>query len=228
MIQLPREPIAALNRVRLRENGEPLVEIANDLKVLREFAVPFVREGVAKRLNDAAKNLPPKYRIGLREGWRSIERQKFVYDRYFEKLKRENPNASYATLRRMTNRFYAPYDQKAPPGHSTGGAVDVWLLDENGEPIDLHGQGDRFANAPTFRAGLPKEIVEGRRMLFDAMIAAGFTNCRDEWWHYSYGDAAWAVRLNKTECPYGFAPLPENLYRDKDEAFIADVIAREG
>ena len=42
-------------------------------------------------------------------------------------------------------------------------------------------------------------------ILVDAMLGAGFSNCRDEWWHYSYGDAGWAVRMGFDECFYGIA-----------------------
>jgi len=32
------------------------------------------------------------------------------------------------------------------------------------------------------------------------MLEVDFSNCRDEWWHYSWGDAGWAVRMSETEC----------------------------
>lgn len=222
------EPIAALNRVRLIECGEPLVDLRIELPnllLLRDFSVPWVRSSVAVMLSNACTLLPSGYRLGLREAWRSPERQKFVYEFYFEKLRKEHPHWSYATLRRQTNRFYAPYDQPAPPGHSTGGAVDVWLLKGN-EPCDLHGPGERFETAPTFKAGLPKPIVKLRRILYDAMIGAGFTNCRDEWWHYSYGDAAWAVRLDRKECIYGSIYPPLEEYIQQDQKFFKDFLER--
>src|SRR5688500_15344367 len=110
------EPIAALNRVRLIECGEPLVSIAlalHDLKVLRASAITEARAGVVERRSAARRYIAP-YDIGLREAWRSLERQKFIYDHYFNSL---NQQLSFATRRRLANRFFAPYDQKAPPGH---------------------------------------------------------------------------------------------------------------
>ena len=47
-----------------------------------------------------------------------------------------------------------------------------------------------------------------------AMLGVGFSNCRDEWWHYSYGDAGWAVRTGSSTCPYGLAQLPHELYEE--------------
>lgn len=216
------EPIAALNRVRLAECGEALVDLRltlPEMRVLRDNSVPFVRESVSQMLVNAMRLLPSGYTIGVREAWRSPERQKLLYDAYQNKLRAENPQWSLATLRRMTNRFFAPYDQKAPPGHATGGAVDVWLLRSNGETIDLHGKAERFRSAPTYSRNVDKEVQKLRLILHDAMASAGFTNCRDEWWHYSYGDAGWAVRAGRSTCIYGLVRPPEEAYRQADEKF---------
>ncbi|HWP31811.1 MAG TPA: M15 family metallopeptidase [Fimbriimonadales bacterium] len=223
-----REPIAALNRIKLIENHEPLIDLRKffpELPILRETAVPWLRETAAQMLRNANKLLEPNYRLGLREAWRSLQRQKLLYDRFFEQMREKHPHASYATLRRLTNRFFAPYDQKAPPGHCTGGAVDVWLLNANGEPIDLYG-GDRFLYAPTFAKNVPKEVQRNRLILYEAMIEAGFSNCADEWWHYSYGDAAWAVRTGRTECVYGLITLPEEEYIEADRLFVEELAKR--
>lgn len=221
------EPIAALNRVRLVESGEPMVDLRTEipgLKVLRETSVPWARSTVSKMLASARDSLLPNYDIGLREAYRSIERQKFIYDAYYKHIKDKNPGYSEAVVRRLANRFFAPYSQKAPPGHSTGGAVDVWLLDSDGRALELHGPGPKFKSASTFSSRLPEEIRNLRLILHDAMLAAGFSNCRDEWWHYSYGDAAWAVRTNTTECIYGAAEMDPALYRVQDEAFMAEFL----
>ncbi len=217
------EPIAALNRVVLLESGEPLVDLREaipGLHVLRDSAVPWARKGVAERFAAARASVAPLH-IGLREAWRSPERQKFIYDHYFNGLPSES---SLAVRRRRANRFFAPYDQKAPPGHSTGAALDVWLLDAEGEPIPLNGPGQRFRSAPTFSARLPEEVREKRIVLYNAMTAVGFTNCRDEWWHYSYGDAGWAVRVGSPTCIYGLIRPEPEAYLDKDRIFIEDFL----
>jgi hypothetical protein len=83
------EPISALNRVRLVETQEPLVDLRDympDLQILRDTSVPWVRQSVAEMLSNA-RRLLGSYDIGLREGWRSPQRQQFLYDRYFESLR---------------------------------------------------------------------------------------------------------------------------------------------
>jgi D-alanyl-D-alanine dipeptidase len=84
-------------------------------------------------------------------------------------------------------------------------------MDAQGEMIDVYSPYDRYSAAPTYAYGLTKEAEANRMVLVEAMLGAGFSNCRDEWWHYSYGDAGWAVRAGETSCIYGLAELPESL-----------------
>ena len=50
-------------------------------------------------------------------------------------------------------------------------------------------------------------------LLVETMLEVGFSNCRDEWWHYSYGDAGWAVRLGYPSCIYGQVELSKEIYQ---------------
>ena len=42
-----------------------------------------------------------------------------------------------------------------------------------------------------------EQVRENRRLLYYAMIDAGFTNLPSEWWHYDYGDRFWAYYMRK-------------------------------
>lgn len=37
-----------------------------------------------------------------------------------------------------------------------------------------------------------EDVKKNRRILYNVMIMAGFTNLPSEWWHYDYGDKFWA------------------------------------
>jgi D-alanyl-D-alanine dipeptidase len=209
------EPIRLLNLVKECENGEPLVnicEFAPSIKILRPQVIPYVRRTVAEMCERAAQALPNGFHLGLVEGWRPIERQQRIYDFLWNAAVETFPNRDRAALRRTVCRWVAPTDQKAPPGHCTGAAVDVWLVDERGENIDVTSPYDRFQAAPTYALGLSETAERNRMILVDTMLAAGFSNCRDEWWHYSYGDAGWAVRMAQPTCIYGLAKRPKELY----------------
>lgn len=211
------EPIRALNKIKELENGEPLVpilEYAPSVRLSRPQVIPYVRKTVAEMCERAARSLPEGMHLGLVEGWRPLERQQGIYDFMWASARDAFPHRDIAALRRTVCRWVAPTDQKAPPGHCTGAAVDVWLLDEKGEQVDVTSPHDRFKAARTYTLGLSKEAHHHRMILVDAMLGAGFSNCRDEWWHYSYGDAGWAVRFGLDECIYGLAKLEPELYRD--------------
>jgi D-alanyl-D-alanine dipeptidase len=197
-----------------------LREIAPDVRLIRETTIPYVRETVAKMVQSAATTLPSGIYLAVTDAYRPVIRQRLIYEWLSNCALEVWPNLSHAALRRKINRWVAPYDQKAPPGHSTGAAVDVWLVDESNEALDVTSPYDRFSAAPTYSLGLTPEAHRNRFLLHDAMVQAGFSNCRDEWWHYSYGDAAWAVRTGRHECFYGRVDLPEDLYADKQADWL--------
>ena len=91
-------------------------------------------------------------------------------------------------------------DTENPPVHTTGGAVDVTIVNEIGQEIDMGTGFDDFsekAHTYYFEQTTENNIVYNRRMLYNAMIAAGFTNLPSEWWHYDYGDKFWAYYNRK-------------------------------
>lgn len=208
------EPIAALNRIRIKETGEPLVDIRVwcPSVVVLEKVRPYLRQTVADMLNAAAANLPEQYRLQVSTALRTIDEQRRHWDTYYAKLRSEHPDWPEAVLRRAVNRYFAPTDQPAPPGHCTGGAVDVQLLDEDGNVLDLSAPLDNWQAAYTWTCRISPEARERRMILVRAMLDAGFSNCREEFWHYSYGDSAWAVRVGQPECPYGLVlpPSPQS------------------
>lgn len=216
------EPIAALNRVKIQElmlpwsAREPLADVrtACPSVVLSEKLCPYLRARVAEMLNRAQSALPSGYRLKVGTCLRTRRMQAHGWDSYFARMKEEHPNWPLSALRRATNKYYAPYDQPAPPGHTTGGAVDVGLLDPDGNSLDMIAPTQGWEAAYTWSEKIGSEAKRHRMMMVNAMLSAGFSNCRDEYWHYSWGDSAWAVRVGKSECPYGWAHPPVALETD--------------
>jgi D-alanyl-D-alanine dipeptidase len=96
-------------------------------------------------------------------------------------------------------------------------------MDDNGEQLDVWSPYNRFQAAPTYALGLDPEVQERRDILLEAMLGVGFSNCRDEWWHYSFGDAGWAVRMGHQECCYGLALLEPALYHELELQHAEDM-----
>lgn len=213
------EPIHLLNRIAELENGEPLVdirEVCPRVQILRETVIPYLRETVAIKLRAASEALPEGKFLGVIDAWRPFDRQKRIFEFMWQCALEAYPERDHRSLRRTVCRFVAPTDQKAPPGHCTGAAVDVFLVDPEGNEFDVCSPFGRFTAAPTYSLGLSAEASRNRSAMVEAMLGAGFSNCRDEWWHYSWGDAGWAVREGLTECVYGIAHLAPELFAENE------------
>jgi D-alanyl-D-alanine dipeptidase len=207
--------------VRIEECGEPLVPF---LEVCpRLYWVPrhpvfayerfrLVRAGVAARLSTAAGALPRSTRLAVVEGYRAPAIQAQMNAASRDRVLREHPDWPANQISRKVNRFSAPMDPRVPPPHTTGGAIDVHLVDEHGTPMDMQSPFDMLdLRAAAFEVrGLSEAAQRNRALLAAAMGLAGFTNYPAEWWHWSFGDPGWAYRGGHRAAFYG-AIEPEGL-----------------
>lgn len=204
------EPQAALNKIVIVENNEPLVDL-RDLTSNILFqdtpghvAVPFLRKTVAEMLKLAAEKISADYNLYVLSALRDIDLQTKIWNDTYARNKAQHPNWPENILVKMTNKFVAPVNHSAPPGHTTGGAVDVVLRRKDGGFVDLLPQelvDWRMAETASTKVG--SEVQIARKLLLQTMLSVGFSNCSAEYWHYSWGDSAWAVRLRRNECCYG-------------------------
>ena len=108
---------------------------------------------------------------------------------------------SCVTTDKMANRY------TSPPGgssHQYGGAVDVTLIDAQGNRLDMGtALTDYGKKVHTENSLITEGQRQNRKLLYKAMTDAGFVNYPLEWWHYSYGDRMWAAYTLKSECFYG-------------------------
>ena len=202
-----KEPMSAVNRIIIRDNGESLVDLEKALPeaVFKERPA-YARKTMAGMLAKAQSLLPGGLRLRISQAYRSIERQQEQYWKAYERWKVEHPAWSKAQLRRAVNKYVAPPDAKSPPGHTTGGAVDLSIADTDGKDVDMISPFEfGIKGAATYSREISPQAQANRQILIDAMSAAGFSNCADEWWHWSYGDSAWAARTGRHACCYGSA-----------------------
>ncbi len=205
------EPVAAVNKVLIVENNDPLVDLMEYCPdILISDPPQWIRQRVAAMLSKAQSLLPEGHHLQVRIVWRSLDYQKQIYRRVYRKFRKEHPDWPENTLRRQTNRYVAPPHEKAPPGHTTGGAVDLTIIGPSGEELDMVSpfKGYRDGGFETFSPKISPEASRNRGLLYGVMMKAGFSNCAAEWWHYSYGDSAWAVRTGRKSCCYGAVSAP--------------------
>lgn len=201
----PEEPVSALRGIPIHDNGEPLVDFVERCPeivwverhpVFDYHRYQLARSSVADMLGRVAAALPYGIRLAVVEGWRPPEIQRHMHEATRGRLRAAFPDWDAATLQREVERFSAPMDEHAPPPHTTGGAVDVHLIGPDGEPLDLTSPYELLDGeaAPMSAPGLSDTALRHRTILREAMESAGFTNYPSEFWHWSYGDQAWAYR----------------------------------
>jgi zinc D-Ala-D-Ala dipeptidase len=210
---------AALAKVITRDNAEPMVRLTSDAIGDRIFIdlVKFgvehdgderlqLREGVVVKLRKAAESLPNGYSLIIRDAFRTERMVWALYHQYVENLRAREPDLTEQERDLRIRNLLAMPDNVVPPGHMTGGAVDVVLGNATGARVNVEVSPDqipRTDQAYTFCAGLPDDIVEKRRILLQGLAAQGFHNYFREYWHFSYGDAYWAVRRRDKVAVYG-------------------------
>lgn len=74
-------------------------------------------------------------------------------------------------------------------GHTRGSTVDLTLIKKDGSFVDMGGTFDLFSEIshPDYKK-LTKKQKKNRKILYDAMIKAGFKGIDSEWWHFTLSD----------------------------------------
>lgn len=197
------------------DNGEPIVDLAVEFPMLKfDFSRQFVqkispsiswgRREIGRRLVQAQQLLPGHCQLLIKECYRPPLVQKQFWDGHLEFLTQKFPDWDSQRLYIECSKYAAP-TMVAP--HCTGGAVDLILIDEQGEWLDM---GSRFNAEPSgceYRTYFSSDKISPaaknhRKILAEVMSACGFVNYPTEWWHWSYGDKYWAFITNAKSAIY--------------------------
>jgi D-alanyl-D-alanine dipeptidase len=113
------------------------------------------------------------------------------------------PEWTAAQLLAETRILVADPRATVPP-HTTGGAVDVEVLNTAtgrlvpmGAPANTEGE-----RGHTYSQAITAAEQQNRLTLLRTMLEAGFANYAYEWWHFSYGDAIWALFYGQPAAHY--------------------------
>ena len=221
----PAEDQDELDAVIIRDNGEPLVdflEICDSDKLILspthpvfEFPrVHLLRQSVAEMVCRAAQNLPDGMRLQIVEGYRPIAVQRAMFRHALQEARKRMPDADDQTIAREAGRYSAPPDAATPPPHLTGGAVDLEIIGENGVRLDFTSPFDILdsAQAAFDAPGLSDEARRNRDLLRSILEPTGLTSYADEWWHWSYGDNGWALRVGADRAIYDKIEVPADAH----------------
>jgi zinc D-Ala-D-Ala dipeptidase len=207
--------------ISIKENDEPLVDLKNQNVILlgpspeipNNIDYTKMRKSVYDKLVKAQGMLPKGLRFRLYEGYRSLSLQEKIFNERYAKVKAQNPSWQHEELFLETTKLVSPVinldgSRNIPP-HSTGGAIDVYLVDEKYQPVDMgiH-PGDWMQDldaslSQTDSLKISKEARKNRAIMSEVLTKVGFINYPTEYWHWSYGDRYWAYHKKESHALYG-------------------------
>lgn len=163
----------------------------------------LVRETLIIKLEAAMSALPKNITFAVYDAWRPIIVQKCLYENLYNKIKKENKDVPAEKLDELMAKYASlpSMDTEMPSPHNSGGAIDLTLYDKK-QKILLN-MGTKFdslserAQTDYYETQGSDEVRVNRRLLYAAMINAGFTNLPSKWWHYDYGDCFWSYYTGK-------------------------------
>lgn len=164
----------------------------------------LLRKDVYENLLLAQEKLPEGYHLKIWDAWRPFLLQRELYETYYSQIVKTFGIENLSEEEKVAVvRKYVSVPVKSTyeyPVHTSGGAIDVTLVDDGGKELDMGTTFDEMVPAAQtnfFENKGYERIKANRRILYNTMISAGFTNLPSEWWHYDFGDRYWAFYKGK-------------------------------
>lgn len=217
------------HQIPILECGEPLVAIPLQLFAVEsphpyeklgapygEHSPYYLRESVVKNLIQAQNYLQeihPGWYIQIFDAYRPVAVQQFMVNYTFTQALQQQglteAELSPPQLQAVWDSVYEiwslpSWDEKTPPPHSTGAAVDITLVDDRGEIVDMGSPIDELSERshPDYYLHIHHPQAgtyhAHRQLLYNVMLKAGFQRNPREWWHFSLGDQMWAWLYNQS------------------------------
>ena len=202
------------------ESNDPLVDLRKATSILvgpppeyPETAphYTFVRKGLVERIKLVQSKFTNGQFLRLYEGYRTPKIQNMIFQRQHKIVAENNPEWSPKRCHDEASKLAAPLTtfegMRNIPPHSTGGAVDLEIVNSDGKVIDFGMEvKDMSYVAPELCAtdfkDVSQEAIDNRAQLLEACESAEFVNYPREWWHFSYGDRYWAYAVGESAAHY--------------------------
>jgi len=208
--------LISYENVPIHETAEPLVDLSLFPFVLEPVYFQtglssnpkmYCRKTVANKLLRIQGKLEGRL-CKIWDAWRPRSVQINIYMKFWNELSKKYPDWNEERLKKEVSVFVTdPTRSKKIPPHSTGGALDLTLVDSAGKELEMGTGFDHFGPeaAALFydQRSDSKMIAENRRLLREAMLSEDFRFDNDEWWHFDFGNQLWALSKGKPSAPYG-------------------------
>ena len=197
--------------VNLREKADIFIGPSPEIENNTHYT--FMRYTVYKKLKEAQRRLPNKIYFCLYEAYRTPELQKQLFDIHFKHIRQLHPSWSVEECFIEATKLFSPMNHldgsiNIPP-HSTGGALDLYLVNQHCEPLDMGIHPKDWMQDPDAKISMMHselislEAQKNRQHMARALASVGFVNYPTEYWHWSYGDRYWAYAKHRSYAIYG-------------------------
>ena len=153
----------------------PLLPLNNAIKKC------YMRKEVYEKLKEAALLLPDGYKFKILDAYRPFALQEELYYFYKEEIIEEFDlkNKSKEEQDQIIKKFVSLplHDSLIPPVHTTGGAIDLTIVDDKGNELEMGTKFDEFTSRTHTSYYEDKEnsvIKSNRRLLYNIMTSAHF------------------------------------------------------
>lgn len=192
----------------VRENNEPLVSLRSIPQLIFDSKSDeyFVREQIHEKINRIAnRSKALGYSLYVCEAFRSLAKQKVFWQEALLQTHAKHPDIlDGRKLFELTSKFTAPPERAM---HCTGGTVDVLLYSNAKKEIlyDFDDSDESYYNELVYTDNplISEEEKKVRQTLNSLKESEDFVNYPLEWWHYSFGNAEWALYSGKEFALYG-------------------------
>jgi D-alanyl-D-alanine dipeptidase len=202
------------------DNQERLINLVNQTEIAfgpspeipHNTDYTHIRATVYDRLKEAQVLLPQGLFFCVYEGYRSLKLQQYLFVTHYINIQHANPNLKHEQIFKETTKLVSPVinldsTHNIPP-HSTGAAIDIYLIDAQGKPVDMGILVQDWmkdldgALSCMHSKKISTQAQEYRKIMADALECVGFINYPTEYWHWSYGDRYWAFVGNFEKALY--------------------------
>jgi len=211
----------AISSILIHETPDPFINLKNQNVILYGPSPEIpdnthytkMRKTIYDKLVKAQKTLPKGIRFCIYEAYRSLELQKMIFEKRSSQLRTLHPSWSEEEVYMEATRLVSPVvtldGTKNIPPHSTGAAIDIYLVDDKNHVIEMGIHPRDWMQdldgsiSITNSTKISPEAQKNRAIMSKALAEVGFSNYTKEYWHWSYGDRYWAYMTKQPYALFG-------------------------
>ena len=207
-----RRHMQLLPTISIKEDHSPLLSLSESgFNLIFEPSIQknykyLVREAVFEKVGRISQRLDGEDKtLIIRSTWRSFEHQRLLWEDRVESLKKKYPNKLLEEIEDLVSYFIAPPSKSM---HSTGGAVDALIYDLKHDCVMGFGTNDGLKinlndKCYPYHPYITPEAKKNRKLLIELFEEEDFVVDIKEYWHFDYGNIAWALERGKDHAIYG-------------------------